>query len=217
MESSFTPEELAELERQLSCPDGEMGLQVGEGMNKSNLGMTLNTIQFLQLQEANKVLELGHGNCGHLPKIIKNRPSLQYVGLEISKTMYEVATKSFKVPRVEFQLYDGIKIPFDNNFFDAVFSVNTIYFWQEPHSFIKEIERVLKNDGICVLTYAEKSFMKKLPFVKDKFKLFDQKGIRNLVSSSKLRISGFQTKREKVLSKSGESVERVYTMVKLKK
>lgn len=217
MEPQFTKEQLLELEEQLSCPNGEMGKKVGQRMHKSNIGMTLNTIQFLQLQKANKVLELGYGNGGHLPDVLAVAPKLKYVGLEVSETMHGVATKSFNDARVEFQLYDGVQIPFDSHTFDAVFSVNTVYFWQEPHSFIKEIERVLKNDGICVLTYAEKSFMKKLPFVKDKFKLFDQTGIRNLVSSSKLRIASFHTKQEKVLSKSGEFVERVYSMVKLKK
>ena len=42
-------------------------------------------------------------------------------------------------------------------------TVNTIYFWSNPVKLIGEIERTLKLNGICVLTFGDKDFMQKLP------------------------------------------------------
>ncbi|MEM6299827.1 MAG: methyltransferase domain-containing protein, partial [Bacteroidota bacterium] len=115
----------------------------------------------------------------------------------------------------EFKLYDGANIPYPDAHFDRVFSVNSIYFWEQPLKLLNEIARTLKVDGICVLTYAEKEFMQKLPFVKDRFKLFNRDAMEELVRPSNLNILGFESKTEEVQSKSGEFVTRNYTMVRL--
>uniref|UniRef100_A0AB33KYZ4 Methyltransferase type 11 domain-containing protein n=2 Tax=Tenacibaculum TaxID=104267 RepID=A0AB33KYZ4_9FLAO len=96
-------------------------------------------------------------------------------------------------------------------------SVNTVYFWSNPQKLITEIERVLKPSGICILTYANKEFMKSLPFVGDKFQLFGTKEMETLVSASYLKIDELIHKIEQVTSKTGDSVERTYTLTKLKK
>ena len=66
MEVRFTEEEILELENQLSCPSGLNGIEIGTRMNTSNFEMTKKSIDALDLEDRNSVLELGHGNCGHL-------------------------------------------------------------------------------------------------------------------------------------------------------
>ena len=68
-----------------------------------------------------------------------------------------------------------------------------------------------------VLTYANKDFMEKLPFVGQRFKLFDQNDIKELAKKSSLKIIDSEDFTEKVKSKTGEQVERKYTITKLKK
>jgi hypothetical protein len=75
----------------------------------------------------------------------------------------------------------------------------------------------LKSDGVFVLTYADKSFMKDLPFVREKFQLFDIDDIYQLTDKSNLRIIDFQNEADEAKSKTGEKVLRKYTIVKLKK
>ncbi|REH48943.1 methyltransferase family protein [Tenacibaculum gallaicum] len=213
----LTQKEIKELEEQLSCPDGKLGVEVGKNMNETNINMTLSTIDSLELKDKNSVLELGHGNCGHLQKLLAEADNIGYFGLEISKTMHEEAKTINTTTQAEFLLYDGETIPFKNNSFNRVMSVNTIYFWSNPQKLITEIERVLKPNGICILTYANKEFMKNLPFVGDKFQLFGKEEIKTLVSASNLKIDALIHKTEQVTSKTGESVERTYTLAKLKK
>lgn len=217
MKDTLTKEQIRELEEQLSCPKGEFGVELGENMNQSNIGMTLNTIDFLEFERENTVLELGHGNCGHLEKLLSSAEGINYYGLEISETMMNEATKNNLSQKAEFNLYNGESIPYSDNYFDKIFSVNTIYFWSNPEGLIHEIERTLKPSGICVLSYANKEFMKNLPFVGEKFTLFDQEDIKKLVEKSNLRIIAFKELMEEVKSKMGEQVERKFTMVKLEK
>lgn len=217
MERKFTKPEIREIESQLSCPRGENGIEIAHKMNTSNMGMTKNSIQFLEVENNDAVLELGHGNCGHLEFILAVSSDVRYFGLEISETMWREAQKIITKGQAKFKLYDGITIPYPDNYFNRIFTVNSIYFWSNPEELIKEIERVLKVDGVLVLTYADKSFMKHLPFVGDKFKLFDKEDILKLAEKVNLSIINSRNELEEIESKSGETVLRKYTMVKLKK
>ena len=217
MSQKFTEEQMRELEHQLSCPTGEIGIKLGKNMNQSNFGMTLNTIEFLDLENENSILELGHGNCGHLDKLLSMAEEIKYFGLEISEIMLTEAKKHNSNKQAEFKLYDGEIIPYPDKLFDKVLSVNTVYFWKNPERLINEIERTLKPSGICILTYANKNFMKSLPFVGQKFKLFDQNEIKKLTEKSNLTIIEAKELTEQVKSKTGEHVARNYTMIKLKR
>ena len=48
-------------------------------------------------------------------------------------------------------VYDGYKLPFDNNSVDVVGSINVLEHTDDTESFLNEIFRVLKPDGIFVL------------------------------------------------------------------
>ncbi len=47
--SEFTEEDLKELAKQLSRPYGDIGIQVANTMNETNITMTLNAIRHLSL------------------------------------------------------------------------------------------------------------------------------------------------------------------------
>ena len=210
-----------ELERQLSCPSGQTGIEVAKEMNETNMGMTLNTIDVLDLQDHQSVLELGHGNCGHLNKLMAKASGIQYSGLELSDTMFHEARRVNQnlVGDNErmFQRYNGIDIPFEDDTFDRIMTVNTLYFWSSPAAFLNEIGRVLKPGGYCVIAYVQKEFMKKLPFVSDIFRLYDDNDLQELVGKSNLKLVQIVPGTEQVRIRSGELVERTYSMAKLGK
>ncbi|MEW7279316.1 class I SAM-dependent methyltransferase [Aquimarina sp. 2201CG1-2-11] len=218
---NFTTEELLEIEKQLSYPEGESGLKMAENMNESNIQMTISAIDSLHIADGNVLLEIGHGNCGHLDKIFDISKNIQYTGLEISSTMKNEAERRnrelIKEYDINFLLYDGIQLPFSNDSIDKIFTVNTLYFWKNPTHFLNEIYRVLRIGGQLVLTFAQKEFMKKLPFVKDKFCLYNNKDIINLTNTTNFQITEFIDKKDIVKSKSGDVVEREYTVVKMTK
>lgn len=210
-------EQFKEVEKQVACPNGKFGIKVAQTMNESNIGMTLGTIDFLEIKDENYILELGHGNCGHLNNVLEAGNNLRYFGLEISETMYNEVKKNCNSELVEFKHYDGEKIPYSNNFFDKAFTVNTIYFWENPEEILNEIERVLKSNGVCVLTYGNREFMEKMPFVGMKFKLYNQDMIKEVVAKTKFKLEEIKEISERITLTTGQEVDRTFTLVKMRK
>jgi len=215
MENQLTEEEIRALEAQLSCPQGDLGIEVGNKLHESNLGMTLNTVELLDLESGDVVLELGHGNCRHLEQLLSRADDIQYYGLEISETMWSQAKLINAALPAQFELYDGKKIPYADQFFDKMMSVNTIYFWSDPVQLIKEIERTLKPGGICIITYGDKDFMSQLPVVGDKFKLYGLAEINDLIKHTILSILDSVDASDYFVGPDGSQIERKYSMTTL--
>ncbi|MEM8900628.1 MAG: class I SAM-dependent methyltransferase [Bacteroidota bacterium] len=223
MQFSPANNEFDELERQLSCPVGEKGVEVGENMLKSNISMIKATIQQMGVKEGQHMLELGHGNGGHLPDLLTKAPSLIYKGVEVSDTMHQEAQRQnqrfIDNGQASFSMYDGKTLPFSDSSFHKIFTVNTLYFWEEPANLLKELYRVLKPGGDCLITYCQKDFMQKIPFVGERFSLYDTQDILRLIGGARLSPidTGVVDKRERVRSKSGDMVDREYSILTFSK
>ena len=214
----MTENELKILAKQLSNPEGEVGKDVAKMMNETNNSMTKETIKSLLLTDNESVLELGHANAGHLSYLLDFAENINFTGLEISETMKSEAESINQkyLSQAKFQLYDGKKIPFEDESFDKIMTVNTIYFWESPVDFLNEIYRVLKEHGSFVLTFAKKDFMKTLPFTAD-FKLYNYEDIELLISQTNFKRMIKSEKVELITSKSGEQVKREYNVLTIKK
>ncbi|MBE8715177.1 class I SAM-dependent methyltransferase [Sphingobacterium hungaricum] len=214
-------EKLQAIASQLARPQGEKGIEIGQMMNETNIGMTLSAIESLNLASEDRILELGHGNCGHLKVLLSKADKLRYTGLEISDTMQQQAidmnNELFEDYKIDFQLFDGNQIPFNENSFSKIFTVNTLYFWQEPLSFLKEIYRVLGTNGLFALVFAQKEFMASLPFTEHGFQLYDSSSVENLLNQTEFNTVSVTDYSEWVKSKTGEQVQRMYTVFLLSK
>ena len=214
-------EELQAIASQLKHPTGEKGIEMGNMMNETNINMTHHSIQNLHITAGNTILELGHGNAGHVAFIFEQDENIKYYGLEMSELMFQEArqiNRNFvSQKQAFFSLYDGSQIPFEDNFCNKVFTVNTIYFWQEPEKLLSEIYRVLQPKGILCITFAEESFMKQLPFTQFEFELYSTQKAEKLIAKSAFKIINKETLTEKVKSKTGELVDRAFTTLVLEK
>ncbi|MFY0481232.1 class I SAM-dependent methyltransferase [Flavobacterium sp. PLA-1-15] len=216
----MTEEDLKNIASQLSKPEGEAGIQMGEMMNATNIAMTTDCINQLNLKDNDSVLEIGHGNCGHLKYFLNKTNNLSYTGLEISSLMSEQAKKINQDSlrqNVQFLLYDGMKLPFEDSQFDAVFTVNTIYFWKEPEEFFKEIHRVLNANGKFLITMADKSFMENLPFTKYVFTLYEVDEVQNLAKEEGFKLTEIKENTDEVRNKIGDLVTRKFYTLTLSK
>lgn len=214
-------EELQAIASQLKHPTGEKGIEMANMMHETNINMTCHSIQNLNIAAANKILELGHGNAAHLEFVMQQAEKVTYYGLEMSELMFQEARQINRnyvsQKQAFFSLYDGNAIPFQDSFFDKIFTVNTIYFWQEPEKFLLEIYRILKPDGNFCLTFAEESFMKQLPFTAYEFTLYSTEKVQQLIEKTAFKIVYTETLTEKIKSKTGELADRAFTTFVLKK
>lgn len=214
-------QDLKELAGQLGNPSGSKGIEIAEMMDRNNIAMTLHSIDNLEIQNQDKILEIGHGNCGHLKYILAKAKEIQYIGYDISELMNAEAKKInsdlIQNNSVEFKLYDGENFPELDNSFDKIFTANTLYFWQNPIEFLKEIHRITKPNGIFCLTFAEKDFMETLPFTQFGFKLYNLNDAQKLIQNSEFKIDKIETQTEEIQAKSGEMVNRKFVTLVLKK
>lgn len=100
-------------------------------------------------------LEVGPGP-GYLGlEWLKNTQGTTLKGLDISADMIAVAERNAGVyqlsDRVEYIKSSGAKLPFENKFFDAVFTAGSLHEWSQPIETFHEIWRVLKEGGILFI------------------------------------------------------------------
>jgi len=98
-----------------------------------------------------------------------------------------------------------------------IITINTLYFWENDAEMLQEIYRVLRPEGTLVIAFGKKEYMKHLPFVMEKFKLYDREDFINLTNKTNFELIKILDKKEVVKSKTGELVNREYSIAILKK
>lgn len=212
-----------ELAKQLRCPSGEDGVKVGDAMYESNNNMIYKTIDRLKLSPNTDILELGFGNGRHLPYLFSKEENLNYSGVELSNVMLEEA-RIFNQELVDSKktmFYTGCdtgRMLFDDKSFDIFFSINTIYFWEEPHKYFQEIYRILRSEGQITLSYIQKDFAMKQEFVSEDIFHFHKTEwlIRLLTNVGFYNIEQWQYM-ENTKNKLGQSVVRPFVILKATK
>ena len=86
--------------------------------------------------------------------------ALEVYGVDISSETIEHAKKHYKNKNLEYVEASIAKLPFPDAFFDVVVSFETIEHVDEELQkvFLKEIKRVLKNDGLLIISTPDKKY-----------------------------------------------------------
>lgn len=112
-------------------------------------------MDFLQIKEGMKILDLGTGT-GYLAfEIAEKHPQSEVVGLDIVQSILLENRKKAEEKGVEnlsFLNYDGINFPFADSFFDLVVSRYALHHFPVIMDTFKEISRVLKHTGTLFLS-----------------------------------------------------------------
>lgn len=204
----MTEEELKEMAAQLRKPSGEYGLKTGEWMNNGNFQMNQETLKVLDPKNAEQILEIGMGNGLFVKDILKNKPLLRYTGCDFSNEMVKEAKKlnSTAVNSMQalFIQTNANKLPFENGSFDKLFTVNTIYFWDDESAVLKEFKRVLRPGGSLIISLRPKHQMIKYPFTKYGFTMFSKEDLNLLLKNNGFLVSHVYENTEPDLELHGE-------------
>lgn len=168
---------------QCGNPRGIVGKCCCLMMNRMNKAMYWSIIKRVQLSETSKMLDIGYGNGYLAEKIYKKYHSKLY-GIDISEDMKKAAVKrnqkGVTAGKIQFMLGDCCSLDFENDFFEAAISVNTIYFWNAPLKGLAEVRRVLKKGGIFYNAVYSKEWLQKLSYTKRGFRLFSKEELTDL-------------------------------------
>ena len=143
-----TPDERLQQEFNRWATAGE-----GEKMRNHHLDITEKTIRLMNLRPGERVLDLGCGSgwaTRLLARIVGDGPEGfgQVVGLDVSDEMIRQA-------RAESKDFDNIlyvwgsseQIPWEENFFDKVLSVESFYYYADQDRALAELFRVMAPKG----------------------------------------------------------------------
>ena len=141
------------------------------------------------LDNGMKVLEIGCGNGELWQRNQKNIPNIQLTLTDISQGMLDDAKNRLKdIKDINYQCFDCHQIPYDNQTFDIVIANHVLFYVQDIEQVLKEINRVLKNDGIFYCSTYGKKHMKEITDLIKEFnpkitlsniKLYDVFGLEN--------------------------------------
>ena len=147
------------IDNQYRKPKGLIGTYIGEKMVRQHKPETLWTIDLLNIQQSESVLELGCGAGYAMKLILKQNIVGKVVGLDLSPTVIRSAMirnkKALNNEKAELIQANVKSLPFEDAQFDKVFSIHTIYFWDDISATVSEIFRVLKPGGVFILTFCD--------------------------------------------------------------
>lgn len=136
-------------------PTGDAGADMLHRMNKSHYEMTGWGLGFLSFQKTDDVLDVGCGGGMTLHRIADQVTEGHLTGIDYSDVSVAESKKLnedlIAEGRMDILKASVEKLPFADDAFDKVVSIESFYFWPDPPENLKEAVRVLKRGGHLML------------------------------------------------------------------
>lgn len=143
--------------------------EAGEGkkMERHHLDITEKTIRLMDLRPGERVLDLGCGSgwaTRLLARLVGEGPEGfgQVVGLDVSDEMIRQArAASREFDNILYVWGSAQQIPWEENFFDKVLSVESFYYYPDQNRVLAELFRVMAPHGrlfILINLYKDNSY-----------------------------------------------------------
>ena len=164
----------------------------GETLRPGGFSLTEKGVEFCEISADDEVLDLGCGRGATVNYLLKNH-QISAMGIDASEKLIKAAKETYE--NADFFLGRGEALPFSDQRFDSVFAECTLSLMEDADSVIKQVYRVLKDDGWFVITdvYARN------PDALDEMKQFDYHAcLRGLHDLKEL---------ERMLQRSGFTIE----------
>ena len=143
-----------------ACPQGRMGRAMLKFMNLCHAPLTNWGLKLVDIQDGWTMLDIGCGGGATLQRLLKRSKDVKVYGIDISEESVAKA-KKVNAEVLDKQVFvtqgSAEKLPYEDEKFDLVTAVETVYFW--PHlpdclkevrrlpDCLKEVRRVLKQGG----------------------------------------------------------------------
>lgn len=190
------------LAQQFRQPSGIVGRVLGFLFRMNREGIDW-TIDQLEIQPTDHVLEIGFGSGLGIERAASLATRGRVAGVDFSQTMLEQATRrnaaAIDEGLVELCLGDATALLYPENTFHKAFTTNVIYFWKDPLSNLRELHRVLKPGGRLALYVIAKENLLRFKLVTQSglYRLYTGEDLARLLTQAGFRQARFVTKPER--------------------
>ena len=149
---------------QLRQPSGFFGRYVMVHLlNRINVSMNSLALDTLCLDSQDHVLEVGFGGGDLIARMSHVVSQGRITGVDYSQDAVDACSKRFaKFIRdgvIDLHCANVESLPFKPDTFTKACTVNTLYFWPVPHAALRQIHRVLKEDGTLAVCFTPRTVM----------------------------------------------------------
>ena len=136
-------------------PQGEDGATMLKRMNESHSPVTCWALEHWQIAPEEELLDIGCGGGATLKRMGEKITTGHLTGIDYSPVSVETSLKTNRqdVESGKMKVLEGSveALPFADDGFDKIITVESFYFWPNPQENLKEVRRVLKTGGTFLL------------------------------------------------------------------
>lgn len=135
-------------------PKGYDGEKTLERMNEHHAPLVKWGLSYLNILQNAKILDIGCGGGATIGELLNRYENSIVDGVDFSEKSVEMSKNfnaKFLGTRCEINQGDAANLPYENESYDAVTAVETVYFWQPVEKAFSEVFRVLKRDGVFMI------------------------------------------------------------------
>lgn len=185
-----------ELIKNARKPVGELGHQILDRMNKSHEAMAQWGVSHFEVKKDSKILDIGCGGGRNIQRFAEQiSENGRVVGIDYSEVSVEKSIELNKeaIDKGIVNVLQGFvsEMPFYDGTFDIVTAFETIYFWPDFINDLKEVNRVLKEDGFIFICNEAVYREGKMDKYDDLVELLDMKIYSDDVLKESLKTAGF--------------------------
>lgn len=156
--------------------------------NNANADLNNLVKETLEIKNTDRLLEIGFGPGKLINEMAEITTEGVVEGIDFSVAMLKEASKINRhhISNGKVRLHNGEcrQLPFDNESFNKLCSTNTLYFWDEPDKYFREMFRVMKPGGKLVIGFRDDKQMGDLNLNKDIFSIYSLDEVVSLLSNA---------------------------------
>lgn len=178
--------------QQLGHPSGIWGRLLLRFLNTGNAGMHQLAFDQLAIRQGDRILEIGFGGGSLLAQILQTGLPEKVEGIDYAVDALKVAQKKLRrymrSGQLTLQQGNANHLPFPDQQFDHICTVNTLYFWPDALAVFQECYRLLRSEGTFVICYNTKTFLEEQGLIQQGFTGYEVDAVENLFNQA-----GFQS------------------------
>ena len=136
-------------------PTGKAGADMLRYMNEEHSDLTLWALDLLDYDNKDRVLDVGCGGGATLRLLRERIPDGHLTGVDYSDVSVtlsrELNADLIATGKMEIVAGSVTNLPFENDSFNKIVTVESFYFWPDPVECLREVQRVLIPQGVFLL------------------------------------------------------------------